>query len=124
MTRAVSWDGREVSWNEIKKLLTCGSQSDFGRQMVVAILRDWYGNACTIVVSLNGSPPHAIAIMRGLYFDPEKDGKAYIDVMKVLDYVGGDLKICKTVYGRFTVSLKELRKRDDVVITVSPKWLG
>ena len=124
MTRALDWDGMEVSWDEIKKLLTCGETSDFDRIMVVAILRDWYGCASTIVVSLNGSPPHAIAIMRGLDFDPDKDDKAYIDIMKVLDYVGGDLKICKTVYGRFTVSIDELRKRDDVVITVSPKWLG
>ena len=124
MTRAVSWDGMEVSWDEIKKLLTCGDPSDFDRVMVVAILRDWYGCASTIVVSLNGSPPHAIAVMRALVFDPDRDDKVRIDIMKVLDYVGGDLKVCKTVQGEFFISLKELKKRKDVVLTTTQEWLG
>ena len=124
MTRAVSWDGMEVSWDEIKKLLTCGDPSDFDRFMVVAILRDWYGCASTIVVSLNGSPPHAIAVMRGDVHDPEKSDKVRIFIMKVLDYVGGDLKVCKTVQGEFFISLNELKKRKDVVLTTTQEWLG
>ena len=124
MTRALDWDGREVSWDEIKKLLVnaCGGcPGEELREMIVAILRDWYGRACTIVVSLNGSPPHAVAIMRGLDFDPEKDDKVYIDFMKVLDAY---LNVYRTVRGRFVVSLKELKQRKDSIITVSPKWLG
>ena len=123
MTRPLDWDGRVVSWDEIKKLLVdaCGGcpQSEWDREMVVAILRDWYGKACTIVVSLNGSPPHAIAILRGLDFDPEKDDKVYIDFMKVLD---AHLDVYRTVRGRFVVSFKELKQRKDTIITVSPKW--
>lgn len=124
MVKTISWDGRRVSWDEIKKLLVdaCGDcPGEESREMIVAILRDWYGRACTIVVSLNGSPPHAIAIMRGLDFDPDRDDMIRIDVMKVLD---ADLKVYMTVHGEFTVSLKELKKMKDAIITVSPKWLG
>ena len=121
MTRPISWHGKRASWDEIKKLLVCGHIGDFERDMVVAILRDDYGAAHTIVVSINGSPPHAIAIMRGLSFDPERDDEVRIRYMTILDYIDADLKICKIVRGWFTVSLNELKQRKDVILTITPR---
>ena len=127
MTRALDWDGREVSWDEIKRLLIenyVHDQAEIEKRakdwkMFVAFLRDKLGYVSTIVVSLENSIRIApIAILRNYYgFDPDRDDVVPIDVMTVLD----DELVNQAFVLSFFVSIKELKQRNDAILTITPR---
>jgi len=120
-------------WDVIKSLMAkahCRSGECFKydvkeRRMVVAFMRDYYGDYSTIFISLEGSPPKAYAIIHCCEgFDPLKDEKIYPHVIRIfgphlehykkIDVVGKDSAFHE-------LNIRKLLSRKDVIIMNSEK---
>ena len=90
-----------------------------GSTMIVTIVRDAYGSSGTILVSLEGSPPKAYAILYsgGVgFFDPDNDDEVTIGGIMLLSCC---LEKHRLLRGSFTVSLNELKQRKDIILTIA-----
>ena len=124
------WCWGKASWNKIKRLLLevytevyTNDKSKIeeemkSRKLFVSLLRDKFGYVSTIIASLeNDFMAYPVAILKSYYgIDPDKEDVVPIDVMTILD----DELVNRVFVFSFFVSIKELRKRSDVVLTITP----
>ena len=111
---------RRLTWDEIRGMLDRMDSSAAGRAMIVTIIRDAYIGSGTIIASIEGSPPRAYAI---LYsggtgsFDPDKGGDVVIGGILLLSCCFEKRRLLR---GPFIISLSELRRRRDIIVSVTP----
>jgi len=119
----------EEGWDLIKEMMAKAYVRDrwrrqLFRRLVVSFLRDYNGEYGTIVLTLEGSPPKAYAIITALEGDGHRS--ELIEVGPIL-ILRPDLSVYKRIrtYGdlyhklRF-LSLNALLKREDVVLMNKP----
>ena len=109
---------RRLTWDEIRELLNKMDGSAVGRTMIVTIIRDTYIDGGTILVSIEGSPPRAYALLCNSgtgSFDPDKDE---VVITRILLLSCCFLKR-RLLRGPFTVSLNELKQRKDAIVSVT-----